>query len=99
VLAAQASHLEELARYIAAWIAASSVRGPVIRATGLLFLISAPGVNLRGTRVRKRRRRQGLSAASFVNRGAGCFCNRPVNSGGATVFEMAWSRSRDSARR
>ena len=33
-------------------------------------------------------RRRGLSAASFVNRRAGCFCNRPGNSGG-------WIRTND----
>jgi hypothetical protein len=34
----------------------------------------------------KRKRRRDLSAASFLNRGAGFVCNRPSNSGGATLF-------------
>jgi hypothetical protein len=36
---------------------------------------------------RKRKRRQGLSAAFIVNRGAGRVCNRPGNSAGATLFQ------------
>ena len=53
----------------------------------------------------KRQRRRGLSAASFVNRGAGRVCNRPGNSGGRirtcdlrvmspTSYQTALPRSR-----
>ena len=35
----------------------------------------------------QRQRRRDLSAASFVNRGAGSFCNRPGNRAGATLFQ------------
>ena len=43
---------------------------------------AGPVANPRGTWAKKRKRRRGLSAAFPENQGAGCFRNRPGNSGG-----------------